>query len=221
MKKSLIFIFFLFLSLLSFTKVNADSINPDVFIKKCNPYEVTVRCNFKGSEPFVYKYNECTKFENHPDYRYLTGTGSSFGGYSIYCYKPSSILSAVSFLTTRILPLLATTLLIEYLVLLFFFNKSELTINLKKAFIIANLISYPLFYISSLFLSFIISTTFLIIILLEIFVILFESKYISKKISEIQYKKILKYSIIANLSSAIFGTLIFRIFEVIVIILPF
>jgi len=68
--------------------VYADVMNPDFLTMKCNPDEEEVVCSYTSKEPFGRRTtDECAGFSNNPDYRYLTGHGSSFGGEEKYCNK--------------------------------------------------------------------------------------------------------------------------------------
>lgn len=68
------------------TPILADVLNPEWFEKQCNEGEIEVVCSYSSSTPFGPRTkDECKKYENHPDYSYLTGHGSSFGGEEKYC----------------------------------------------------------------------------------------------------------------------------------------
>jgi hypothetical protein len=65
--------------------------NPDFITKTCNPDEEEIVCSYKSKEPFGSRTSdECKKYANNPDYRYLVGHGSSFGGEEKYCFKKVS-----------------------------------------------------------------------------------------------------------------------------------
>ena len=76
------------LVVLSPINVKADVMNPDFLTKKCAPGEKEVVCSFSSKKPFGPRTtDECKKYKNDPNYYYLVGHGSSFGGEEKYCLK--------------------------------------------------------------------------------------------------------------------------------------
>ncbi len=81
--KNVLPVFFLtLLGFISFPQiVSADVFNPEYFSKKCNPGEIEVQYSYRSDTPFGPEtYNECARYENNPDYRFLAGDGHSFWG---------------------------------------------------------------------------------------------------------------------------------------------
>jgi len=205
MKKFLLNIFLILLIFISFPKpASADSVNPEYFSKTCPPGEREVQCNYRSTQPFGPRtYNECAKYENNPNYRFLVGEGHSFGGIEKYCFRPISTGSFIIHHLRVLLPLLLTTFALEIPIFLVFGFRGR-----KSLFTLlsANLISVTLFYFTTLSFS-----GYTLLILMELFVILFEAIFIKLILKDVGLRKILIYSFIANAVSAIFGSAILRV----------
>lgn len=190
--------------------VFADVLNPDYFTNRCDHGEIEVSCSYRSKEPFGPKtYNECAKYENNPNYRFLVGTGSSFGGSEKFCFKAVSATESINYHVKAILPLLFITLFLEIPLFLIFGFRSR---RFLFVIFLANLISVPLFYLATIFLPF---SGFITLIVMELIVIIFEAMFIKLVLKEVQFKKILTYSLVANTVSAILGGFLFIFLNII------
>ena len=207
MKKFLLNVFLALLVLIFIPKpVIADVPNPNYLTARCNPGEIKVDCSYKSKEPFGPKtYNECAKYENNPNYRFLEGTGSSFGGSQKFCFRAVSTSDFVGYHLKTLLPLVLITLLLEIPLFLMMISKSRKAL---LTVLFANLISVPLLYIATTFLPF---TGIIVLIVMESIVVVFEAVFIKLILKEIGFRKILIYSFAANALSAVFGSLILNI----------
>ncbi len=201
LEKFLSYMFLSFLFLFFLPKVVlADVPNPDYFTAKCNPIEIEIECSYKSKEPFGPKiYNECAKYENNPNYRFLEGTGSSFGGRQKFCFKAVSSKDFIVYHIKTLLPLLLITLILEIPVFFIFGFKGKKALF---ALLFANLISVPSFYLATVFLP----QGFILV--LELMIIIFEGIFIKFWFKEIKLRRILLCSFTANIVPAIFGSVI-------------
>ncbi len=74
--------------------------------------------------------------------------------------------------------------------------------------VLANLISVPLLYIATLFSA---SKGFLIVLIMELIVVIFEAIFIKFILNNVGFRRIIIYSFFANALSAIFGSAIVMI----------
>lgn len=200
-EKFLSYMFLAFLFLFFPPKaVLADIPNPGYFTAKCNPSEIEVECSYKSKEPFGPKiYNECAKYENNPNYRFLEGTGSSFGGRQKFCFKAVSSKDFIVYHIKTLLPLLLITLTLEVPIFFIFGFKGKKAL---LALLFANLISVSSSYLATVFLP----QGFILV--LELMIIIFEGIFIKFWLKEIKLRRILLCSFTANIVSAIFGSVI-------------
>lgn len=198
---SLIILFFTFSPLLVF----ADVPNPNYFTAKCNSDEIEVRCSWSRASLNSPINDGCVRYDKNPNYRFLEGTGSTFGGRQKFCFKAVSVSEFISYHINALLPLLLITLLLEIPVffILGFRNRKALSVVLS-----ANLISIPLLYLSTIFLPF---TRFIPLMIMELIVVVFEATFMRFMLKEIGFRKILIYSFIANAISAILGGVVLNI----------
>lgn len=69
----------------------ADVVNPDYLTKKCGAGEKEITCSYSSKEPFEPRTTDgCKQYADNPNYYYLTGRGSSFGGEEKYCLKANA-----------------------------------------------------------------------------------------------------------------------------------
>jgi len=195
------------LIIIFYESVSADIINPEYYTKKCLPGEIEIECRWQTEEPFGPPiYDECAKYRNNPDFRFLEGEGSSYGGRSKYCLKPSLNIYSTALAIKILLQLLLITLLMEIPIFLIFGFRS-----LKAIFVIllANLISLPLFnllaYFLAIFLSSLAFARPIVLIIVELLVIIFEAKFIEFNLKDVKLKRVLISSFIANTISAMCG----------------
>ncbi len=232
MSKLLIF-FMLFL--LSSFNVKADVIPPEYFEKKCAINETEVQCTYRSEKPFGPRtYDGCSNYANNSNYRYLTGSGSSFGGTEKYCtglgpystITPSVILTFTPTPTNIISPTIPqeeqiddstitpksinslpfTNPLIYLLVTILFEIPVFFIFGYKKK---KEIVVILLANISSV-LAFLLSGFYFTynvpqIIIAEIAIIIFEFLIIAY-LTENSYRKTLLLTILVNLFSALFGT---------------
>ncbi len=197
MKKTLSIIFLALLVLIFLPKETfADIINPDYLTARCDPGELKVHCSYSSRGPF----DECAKYENNPNYRFLVGTGSTFGGSKIFCFKAVSTSAFITYHAKAILPLLLITLCLETPLFLIFGFRSRKAL---LAILFANLISVPLFYTATVSLPF---SGLIVLVIMELTVIVFEAILIKFMLKENRFKKIFIYSATANAVSAILGS---------------
>lgn len=195
---SLFFIIFISPPRLAF----ADLVNPNYFTAKCNFGEIEVECSWSRTSLSSPINDGCTRYEKNPNYRFLEGEGHTFGGSQKFCYKAVSAGYFISYHAKALLPLLLITLLLEipiFFVVVLRGHKALFTV------LFANLISVPLFYITTIFLPF---RGFTILIVMELIVIVFEALFVKRMLKEIGFRKILVYSFVANAVSAILGGVI-------------
>ncbi|MCR4264514.1 MAG: hypothetical protein NUV98_07435 [Candidatus Roizmanbacteria bacterium] len=202
MKKFLMNIFLFLLLFIFFPETaSADLVNPEYYTKTCSPGEVEVECSYKSTQPFgPTTYDECAKYKNDPDYRYLVEEGHSFGGSQKYCFKAVSPVAFFLYHVKTLLPLLFITLLLEVPLFLLFVRKGRKAL---LAVLFANLVSVPLLYLITIFLPF---SGYMLVIFLELLVVIFEALFIKRMLNEIMFKKLITYSFVANAVSAIFGS---------------
>ena len=207
MKKFLLNIFLVFLIFIFFLKpASADSVNPEYFSKTCPPGEKEVQCIYKSTQPFGPKtYNECARYENNPNYRFLVEDGHSFGGSQKYCFKAASTGDFIGYYIKVLLPLLLITLFLEIPIFLVFGFRSRRALFTVLS---TNLISVPLFNLATIFLPF---SGLVALIIMELIVVIFEAVFIKLMLKEIAFRRILIYSFVANAVSAILGYVILRI----------
>lgn len=200
---SVLFIFIFSSSLLSsiFGPVKADLVNPEYYSKKCNPGEIEVKCSYNSEDPFgPTTYDGCLDYKNNPNYRYLVGEGHSFGGKSIYCFKPQNSTQFISSIFSKTAPQLLGTLLIELsiFVLVGFRRKTDiLFVSL------ANILSVLGFTAIGL-------TTqlgFIQILIAELLVIVFEVFFILKTTHR-SLGSVVGATVTANILSATLGTIL-------------
>ncbi|MDD5606775.1 MAG: hypothetical protein PHN37_02870 [Candidatus Pacebacteria bacterium] len=60
----------------------ADIPNPDYPSESCNPGETMVTCRYNNINS---EFNECKKYENDSNYRFLENSGSATAGEARYC----------------------------------------------------------------------------------------------------------------------------------------
>lgn len=203
MKKCILFIFSLFLlfALTSQKLVFADVPNLDYFKAKCNPDEIETVCTWSRiniDSPII---DKCVQYEKDLNYRFLSGTGSTFGGTNKYCFKLVSIKALISHYLKSFLPLFITTALFE-LPIFFAFGLRSTKAMLVVSLI--NLLSVSLSYYVTTFLTL---NTSLKVLLMEFVIIVFEATLIKLKFKRISTKRIIIASIIANITSALLGTI--------------
>ncbi len=180
----------------------ADLINPDYFILKCANSEAEIECHYKSTIAFGPRtYDECIKYKNNSNYRFLVSRGSSFGGYEKYCYKPKSSVDSVIYYIKTLLPIIFITILFELSIFWIFISKNH---KFLRTVIFANLISIP---IINLTVASIPSIGILFLLFLELMVIIFETWFIKLFFKEIKLSRILIYSFFANAISATVGSL--------------
>lgn len=206
--KSLLFgISLSFLVLVLFPRIAlADLVNPDYFTKTCAPGEIEFECDYRSNTPFGPKiYDECTKYENNPNYTFLVGEGHSFGGSQKYCFKALSLGDSINYHITVLLPLILITLLLEIPLFLIMISKNRKAL---LTVLFANLISIPLLYFATTFLPF---SGLVMLIVMELIVVIFEAIFIKLTLKELTFKKVLIYSFTANAVSAILGSIVLKI----------
>jgi hypothetical protein len=218
MKKLLFNIFLFFLPLAFIPKiVLADVPNPNYFIAKCHPSEMMVECSYSSEEPFGPKtYNGCAEYENNPKYRFLEQDGSSFGGDIKFCFKDLSSDNFIIYHIKVLLQITPITLLLEIPIFLVFFG-----FRTKKALRIlltANLLSVPTFYLATILLP---TRGYVPLLVMELIVIIFEAILIKFMFKENRLKNILIYSFIANIWSAIIGSIILDLIGDLMEIMPY
>lgn len=203
--RCLLSISFLIATLTAFAfPVFADVINPEWFAKKCNSNEIEVTCSYSSKVPFGPRTSDsCSSYKLHPDYQFLTAHGSSFGGEEKYCYKASNPISFVLFLFKDYLVLLSVTLPLELSVLwLIRFLKSK---NIVKGVILANVISVALLVLVGTFLKL---DLLVVASLGEILVFAVEVAVIRLLTKEFGALRLIASVFLANVFSAIVGTLL-------------
>ena len=207
MKKFLLNIFLVLLLFIFLPKpASADLVNPEYYIKTCSPGEMEVQCRYESTQPFGPKtYNECAKYENNPNYRFLVGEGHSFGGSQKYCFKAALTGDFIGYYIKVLLPLLLITLLLEIPIFLVFGFRGRRALFTVLS---TNLISVPLFNLATIFLPF---SGLVALIIMELIVVIFEAVFIKLMLKEIAFRRILIYSFVANAVSAILGYVILRI----------
>jgi hypothetical protein len=202
---SLILGLFLILIALLFPRlIQADVINPEWFDKKCGISEREVVCSYTSREPFGPRiYDDCQKYKYNPNYRYLVGRGSSFGGSEKYCTN-LPLLVNVPLITHHDVLEVGRNFLLTLIIELLVFSLLPLKImGLRKAVVLANLVSVPLFYLVVKLLG----GGFIVIVAGEIGVIILETTMLAS-ILKVPNRNIVGAVILANLSSAIFGGMI-------------
>lgn len=207
MKQGRLIILTLLLSLLFFypSKALADVINPAYFTASCNPGETEIECSWTRNSISGPIKDGCTKYKNNPNYRYLEGTGSTFGGENKYCFKPVSTNNLVMFYLKEFLFLFTITFLIELPIFILHGLRS------KKAILsvtTANLISTFFLYLATITLPF---SGFLPLLAMELAVIAFEVIIIKNSLKNISLRKIMISVLVANIVSATLGTFFLRL----------
>lgn len=203
MKKFLSGIFAVYLFFFFFPKITfADVPNPSYLNAKCNPDEIEVICRWGRDSLGSPVKSECARYENNPNYRFLDGTGSTFGGSREFCFKAVSTSDFIIYHFKAVLMLLFITLLFEIPIFLILVSKNRRAL---QAVLSANLISVLLFYFITVILSL---SGLVMLIVMELVVIIFEALFIKLILNEIGFGKILRYSIIANMASAILGSVL-------------
>lgn len=206
MKKFLLNIVLFFLFFIFFLKpAYSDVISPEYFNKTCFPSEMEVECSYSSTQPFGDRtYDECAKYVNNPNYRYLVGAGHSLGGgINKYCFKAVSTVDFIFYHIKTLLPILLITLLLEIPIFLVFGFKGRRAL---LAVLSANLISLPLLYLATIFIPYSVFTvSVLTVLIMELLVVIFEAVFIKMILKEFSFKKILIYSFVANALSVILG----------------
>ena len=205
---SLIFLAIIAFFFSSSNSVFADVFNPRYFNSKCNSGEAEVECSYRSEKPYGPKiYNGCILYENNPNYRYLAGEGHSFGGSLKYCLKAELTITSIGYHIRSISLQLVFTLLLE-LPLLLLMIREEPRKKVLLTTISANLISIALFYLVTLFLP---ASGLLLLVVMELVVIIFETIFIKIFLKKVGFKKILIYSFVANLFSATVGSVLLKV----------
>lgn len=194
-----ILIFLAFLFIFS-TPVRADIANPDYFSLHCNRNEIEATCRWSRASFDSPMINGCAHYENNPDYRFLTGTGGTFGGDQKYCFVPSSLVSLIDYHLRTLAPIFFTTLLFEMPVFLLFGFRGRRAI---LSILAANFISVPLFYLATIWLPF---TGFYALCAMEIIIVIFETLFIRYQVKTYSFEKVFLSTLAANAVSAIFGS---------------
>lgn len=200
----LVFLIFVFFPQLVF----ADVVNPNYFTAKCKPGEIEVECSWGRTTLNSPINNRCVRYEKNPNYRFLEGTGSTFGGRQKFCFKTVSTGNFISYHVKAVLPLILITLLLE--IPIFF----VLVVRDRRALftvLSANVISVSLFYLATILLQLLLLTKFTQLIIMELAVIAFEAVFIKLMLKEIRFKKILIYSFVANFISAVLGNILLNL----------
>jgi len=191
-----------FICLLFQKPIFADIVNPEYFISKCANTEAEIECHYKSKIAFGPRtYDECIKYENNSNYRFLVSRGSSFGGSEKYCYKPKSNVDSVIYYIKTLLPIIFITILFELPIFWIFISKSHKAL---RTVIFANLISVPIINLTVMNTP---SVGIFFLLFLELMVIIFETWFIKLFLKEIKLNKILIYSFFANAISATAGSL--------------
>lgn len=191
----------------------ADVTHPSFYTKSCEPSEIEVSCYYRTLNPFgePYLYNTCKKYEDDPNYYYLSGSGSSYGGMMRFCFKATSTQALIQFHVqkrlSQIVPALIINLLLEIPIFLIILPRNKKSL---LAILLANVISLTLFYTIMAILPF--SSIFLLIIM-EIFVVFFEALFIKNFTKFSNIKTLLKHSLLANLLSATIGSILLYVFD--------
>lgn len=206
--------YLLFFILLSFVfllpvSVKADVVDPLYWTKVCAPGEVMVECNYKSEEPFGLRtYDDCAQYKYSTNYRYLAGEGHSLGGSEKYCVKPSddALFKNFEIFFRSFIWLLLITLIIEFI---FLFLVGVVTKwKTILVFIWANVLS--LFTITAVNFTVYPSDQvlkYLVILIEEISVVLFEFWFIAKFQKDQSPRRIFICVLIANIMSFVLGGL--------------
>lgn len=207
MKKLLLYIFlFLLIFIFSPKTASADIINPDYYSKTCPPGEIEVQCSYKSDTPFGPRtFDECKKYENNPNYKFLDANGHSFGGSQKFCFKAVSTDDFIVYHLKTLLPLILITLLLEVSIFLIIISRSRKALFTALS---ANLISISLLYLATIILPF---TGFTALIVMELIVVIVEAVFIKLMLKDISFRRIFVYSFVANAMSAFFGSWLLNI----------
>ena len=199
--------YFLLLFFIFPKQIFADVPNPEYFTAKCNPDEVEVECSYSQTGFGAPMKGECLKYENNPSYRFLSGTGSTFGGSRKYCFKPISTIAIIAHHVKSFSPLFVITILFEVPV---FFIFGLRTTKALFSVLLANFISVTLFYSATIVLPF---GGILILLLMELGVIALESTIIKIRLKQVGWKRIVVSALIANIVSATAGNVALNFFH--------
>ncbi|NCS97878.1 MAG: hypothetical protein GW762_04790 [Candidatus Pacebacteria bacterium] len=199
--KKYFLIFALSLSFLMLpASVKADVINPDWFELHCAADQLQVECTYKSEQAFGPKImDECEQYENNPEYVYLTGHGSSFGGEERYCLIHPNIATFVFEHLKNLFPFLFITVFVE--TSLFFLLKYRSVLKLTVV-AISNILSLSLVYILTLFITDV-KYVNIGIAVYELFVLLFEYTFIQFFLKENNRRALLLFVLFANVISTL------------------
>lgn len=183
--------------------VSADIINPEWLDKKCDVDEIEVTCSYRTEMPFgPHTSDNCVGYKLNPSYRFLVAHGSSNGGGEKYCFKAIGLLAQVQYLVYNYLLLLLLTLPLELAILwLLRFIKNR---KILQAVIAANAVSVLLLVLAKMFLKL---DLYIVLAIGEIIVFSIEVAIIRLIVKEFGFFRIFVSVLIANLVSAIFGTI--------------
>ncbi len=212
-KRIVVLLVFFFMSLFLLAKnTSADVIPFGYYEKQCSPNERAVECSFhndKLSGPRV--LDTCTKYQDNPNFRYLKGHASSFGGEEVYCVKRtmSQVTAGISLFDDF------TLLNIIYYARLFFFQFCitilfEVPIFFYFGFrtkknilsvLFVNLFTVLLFYTTHL----IIDLSWLYIFIVEVVIVIYEA-YVLYALTGYPRGHVAFATFVANFFSAVIGT---------------
>lgn len=189
----------LFFSIFLFSfpsKIDADILNPEYMDATCNSGEVMIECQNGHWYPIRGK-NECIKYENNSSYRFL---GEDHGT-SKYCYTNSTSNQSFNLpkYVISLLSLIFVTILFELPIFLIFGFRSGQNI---RQIIIANLISVITLNLLTGNLPY---SSLLIVVLLELGVIVFESIFLAKTVKSNRTAHLVASTVVANVISATLG----------------